>query len=157
MYYIDSWATADRKVLVYFAPGVIQTFSRHCQRYPRQPESGGILLGRRRSKHFEVVYATTPYQSDEQSPTSFLREPDGHQVVATDLWTASGGEVGYVGEWHTHPEAKPTPSSIDRREWRLLTHRRVRAAPMVTAIVGTASLYVALVAHRQISPMMAVR
>lgn len=156
MHFIDSWATVDRKVLVYFAPEVIQTFMLHRQRYPRQPESGGVLLGRRRGKHFEVVHATKPFQSDKQSPTSFVREPDGHQLIATSVWTASSGEVGYVGEWHTHPETKPTPSSTDHREWRLLALRQPRLSPIVTTIVGTTTLFVALVAQRQTSPMIAV-
>ena len=150
MRYVDSWATSDRKVLVYFTPEVVQTFAKHRQRYPRQPESGGVLLGRRRGRHFEVVHATSPFPSDKQWWTGFARERGGHQAAATDLWAASRGEVDYIGEWHTHPEAEPSPSGIDRREWRLLASRRVRGAALVTAIVGIASLCVALLMRGQI-------
>jgi len=77
-----------------------------------------------------------------------VREPDGHQGTATEMWAASGGEVAYIGEWHTHPENVPSPSGIDQREWRRLIAKQGRNVPLVAAIVGTSSLYVALLGIR---------
>lgn len=153
MRYVDSWSTPDRRVLVYFAPSVVKTFTRHRQRYSRQPESGGVLLGRRRGRHLEIVNATSPFQSDKRWRTGFVRERGGHEIEATRLWFTSGGEIDYLGEWHTHPEALPLPSSVDRREWRQLTLRPMRSTPLVTAIVGTASLYVAILTRGNIDPL----
>jgi integrative and conjugative element protein (TIGR02256 family) len=39
-----------------------------------------------------------------------------------------------VGEWHSHPEESPSPSSIDIRSWKEIT--RDRAAPMAFMIIG---------------------
>ena len=142
---------------MYFAPEVIQTFWKHRQRKPCQPESGGVLLGRRRGKHFEVVHATSPFPRDTQSRTRFVRECYGHQNVATALWMESGSEVGYVGEWHTHPQTKPRPSDTDCREWLLLIARQTRGAPLVATVIGTKSLYVALLNHGQIVPLVEVQ
>ncbi len=43
--------------------------------------------------------------------------------------------MDYIGEWHTHPETEPTPSSIDKREWRKICH--TKNEPMVFLIAGT--------------------
>jgi integrative and conjugative element protein (TIGR02256 family) len=42
--------------------------------------------------------------------------------------------VDYLGEWHTHPEVLPSPSSLDISEWQLICRRK--ATPMVFMIVG---------------------
>lgn len=34
------------------------------------------------------------------------------------LYNNSNGTVGYVGEWHTHPEDVPKYSIIDLKNWR---------------------------------------
>jgi integrative and conjugative element protein (TIGR02256 family) len=41
-----------------------------------------------------------------------------------------------VGEWHTHPEATPAPSSIDVSEWKSLC--RNNEQPLIFVILGTA-------------------
>lgn len=155
MRYVDSWTTSDKRVLVYFVPHVLQKFVRHRQRLSRQPESGGVLLGRRRGQHVEVAYATSPFSTDERSRTGFVRQELGHQAAAIDLWAANEGKIDYLGEWHTHPEVTPAPSGIDRREWRLLTTGHSRRTPLVAVIVGTASLYVALLVRGKIDPLVA--
>lgn len=43
--------------------------------------------------------------------------------------------MDYVGEWHTHPECNPTPSTIDMRGWTQASS--TRKAPMLFVIVGT--------------------
>ena len=55
MQFISEWATADRRRLVILNEAVMQVLVRHRQRFPWQTEAGGILLGRRRGNHFEVV------------------------------------------------------------------------------------------------------
>ena len=145
--------TPDKKVLVYFTPGVVKTFMQHRQRYHHQNESGGILLGRRRGRHFEVSCATVPTPKDKRTRTSFVRESDGHQRAATDMWKATHGEVDYLGEWHSHPESIPSPSVIDRREWRRLTTNRESKPPLGAAIVGSTSLFVGLLDRSRLIPL----
>ena len=60
MQFVSEWATADRRRLVVLNEAVTQVSVRHRQRFPWQTEAGGILLGRRRGNHFEVVEATEP-------------------------------------------------------------------------------------------------
>ena len=66
MQFVSEWATADRRRLVVLNEAVTQVSVRHRQRFPWQTEAGGILLGRRRGNHFEVVEATEPTHRDRK-------------------------------------------------------------------------------------------
>ncbi|HIH2748583.1 Mov34/MPN/PAD-1 family protein [Burkholderia aenigmatica] len=143
MRFVNSWATPDKQVLVLLSDAVIATFLAHRQDR-HQPEAGGILLGRRRGRHFEVVHATEPAANDRRTRVSFIRESYGHQEQAVELWERSLGEIGYVGEWHTHPEATPCPSLVDIDQWSQLPTRNAGNTPMLGIIVGTRQLCVAL-------------
>jgi integrative and conjugative element protein (TIGR02256 family) len=57
-------------------------------------------------------------------------------------WKESKGLVRYIGEWHTHPQNHPTPSSIDLREWQQLAVDRHDGRPLLAVIVGCQDLHV---------------
>lgn len=57
---------------------------------------------------------------------------------ASVLRTASART--HIGEWHSHPELRPTPSVIDRASW--LKSRREQRRPLAFLIVGTADVCV---------------
>ena len=99
------------------APDVLAVFLKYRQRFFWQPESGGILLGRRRGKHLEVLLATEPTLDDKRSTYSFQRGAAGHAEVAQQAWLKGNRQIDYLGEWHTHPQEIPIPSGIDRAEW----------------------------------------
>lgn len=144
MQYVREWATIDRRRLVVLNTEVVATLARYRQRFFWQSEAGGILLGRRRGSHIEVVQATEPAPNDERSTFMFEREVLGHAEAAAKAWTDAGGTVDYVGEWHTHPQRVPIPSSIDIDEWHKLAVSRPKT-PLVAVVVGTRKLHVALV------------
>jgi integrative and conjugative element protein (TIGR02256 family) len=50
-------------------------------------------------------------------------------------WRISDETMDYIGEWHTHPESNPQPSTLDLDEWRKICARR--QDPMVFLIQGT--------------------
>lgn len=88
-------------------------------------EAGGLLLGFRRGSHLHVTACTEPFPADKRDRTSFKRSCAGHAEVAFKRWRASQERIDYLGEWHSHPEVKASPSGIDLREWRkLLGDRR---------------------------------
>lgn len=98
------------------------------------PEAGGILIGFRRGSHLHVTHATTPGPLDRRSRYEFQRRDPIHQQTAFELWKRSRHTADYIGEWHTHPQVRPLPSSIDRREWGEIT--QAKPAPMIFAILG---------------------
>jgi len=83
-------------------------------------EAGGILLGFRRGSHLHVTDLTLPGAEDKRSRTAFYRSAASHQKIAMTCWLESNGTMGYLGEWHTHPQKDPSPSTIDIREWRVI-------------------------------------
>ena len=99
------------------------------------PESGGILMGYRRGNHLHVAAMSSPQPGDRQHRFGFHRRAESHQRIARRHWNAQQQTMDYLGEWHTHPEVNPTPSSIDTGEWRKLCASKT--VPMLFVIVGT--------------------
>lgn len=97
-------------------------------------EDGGILLGRYRGPHIEVLDFTRSGAKDKRRPFSFTRQDPKHQKHAIKAWGGSSQTTTFIGEWHTHPSGPPTPSGIDTESWRGL----VKAArePMVFVVVA---------------------
>ncbi|BCM09623.1 hypothetical protein MAFF241647_39800 (plasmid) [Ralstonia solanacearum] len=85
--------------------------------------------------HLHVSMMTTPQPGDIQHRYGFQRQAQKHQNIALEQWKAERETMDYIGEWHTHPESEPTPSSIDKREWRRICN--ARNEPMVFLIAGT--------------------
>ncbi|MDO9335664.1 MAG: Mov34/MPN/PAD-1 family protein [Caulobacter sp.] len=102
-------------------------------------EAGGILLGSYKRRCIHVVDATTPQKCDSASRYSFSRDAAGHREIAQHAWQQSSGTTTYVGEWHSHPEQLPTPSTIDLDDWRRVMREQKR--PMAFIIQGEAGRY----------------
>lgn len=92
---------------------VIEGLKPFCQFGNVDVEACGVLLGRVYDGAIEVTDFTPPQATDTRSRTSYIRQRDGHLEAAVQAWERSGGLEGYVGEWHTHPEPCPSPSSKD--------------------------------------------
>ncbi|ATB35243.1 hypothetical protein CYFUS_000655 [Cystobacter fuscus] len=106
----------------------------------RQPEAGGILLGRYivDSEAVVVDEVSSPMPGDRRTRFSFFRHQRAHQWLIEQRWKESEGTCHYLGEWHTHPEATPTPSLVDLSEWRRrLAEDRFEAEFLLFVIVGT--------------------
>lgn len=114
---------------------VVDVMMKNRQLQNNDAESGGILLGLRRDHHLHVTSLTTPCPADKRSRMGFQRTDKLHQAKALAAWRESGGVVDYIGEWHSHPEQHPSPSSIDTREWRSIC--QFQRKPMVFLIAGT--------------------
>lgn len=96
----------------------LATMLSHLQLDPRSPEAGGVLIGRLIADSQDVVVdsATPPQPCDARSRFRIDRVDPVHQHLVDAAFAASGGT--YLGEWHTHPEDDPKPSSLDLRTWR---------------------------------------
>ena len=141
MRFVGSWATQDSQSFVHLEPEVLETFNEYVQG-GRDLEAGGILLGRVRGPHLQIIEATTPSPRDRRSRFSFERDEFHHHATAIRRWEESNGIIRYVGEWHTHPQDHPTPSSIDLSEWKILAADRVDGRPLLGLIVGCRDLHV---------------
>jgi len=144
MPFVNDWSAGDSSLLLNFDTTVLQLFRKHRQ-YAGATEAGGILLGSVHEAGLLVTEATEPSVRDVRRPYFFERQPFRHRALAASRWRSSGGTIRYLGEWHTHPQDHPTPSMLDRTEWRLLARKRADGRPMLAVIVGRRSLHVELV------------
>lgn len=89
---------------------------------PHQHEAGGLLIGSMHSNdggtvnpyhppHIYIHDVTTPLPLDKSGRTTFLRCDPGHLEKVENCKNSF-----YLGEWHTHPESTPSPSTIDLNE-----------------------------------------
>lgn len=126
------------------------TMWNHRQLHPYDPEAGGVLLGRYVDNSADIVIdaVTVPQDGDLQARSRFLRARRGHQVLIDDVWNESNGTVTYLGEWHTHPEAVPHPSWVDRADWVRKGMFDVFTEAIFFVIVGTEDLGVWEGRHR---------
>lgn len=154
MHFMNSWATPDRRILVSLAESAIAVFEGHMQAQPADCEAGGLLLGTIHGSNIMVAEATAPTLWDKRLQYLFERMPFGHSSIALARWKASGGTVRYIGEWHTHSQDHPSPSGLDRTEWNKLSRKRADGRPMLAVIVGRKSLYIELVPHAGVGPVM---
>lgn len=128
-----------------FTEAVCQTFDSYRQIKIDQPEAGGILLGRVYTDEIVVEQITVPNNVDKSGRYFFDRNVKRAQQTVDIAWKESNGEVIYLGEWHTHPEAAPSPSMVDRRLIKnMLRDTKMSLNFLFMVIVGTESKYVAV-------------
>jgi integrative and conjugative element protein (TIGR02256 family) len=106
-----------RGSLVLIEP-VVLTALHNCRQLSHDDaESGGILIGYRRQQHLHVVEFTMPCSGDRRSRYEFERCDPHHARYAHERWRITRRKLDCLGEWHTHPEDDPRPSSLDMSEW----------------------------------------
>lgn len=113
---------------------LVATIAADVKKHGHDKERGGILLGFRRGPHLHISEATFPMRWDIGTKFAFRRSAIGHGEIALKRWRQSNRTIDWVGEWHSHPEGRPSPSSIDVQSWKEIT--RKRAAPMAFIIIG---------------------
>lgn len=121
------------------APDALARMLAFRQSRKRAPEAGGVLVGRHlhAGGHVIVDAVTQPMSGDVATRCSFHRSREPHQRAIDEAWSRSGGRSVYLGEWHTHPEPDPRPSSVDLGDWRRrLRDDEVEAPYLFFAIVG---------------------
>src|SRR4051812_10740880 len=81
-----------------------------CRHFPN--ETGGILIGRYSEdlRIATVTRAETKTSDSISGRTWFIRGRSGLTKLLGQLW---GSGQYYLGEWHTHPEGPPVPSTTD--------------------------------------------
>ncbi|MEG3694583.1 Mov34/MPN/PAD-1 family protein [Vibrio coralliirubri] len=125
----------DETTFVLINEDVLSTLEAHRQLDVSQPESGGILIGEYRGPHLNIVALTTPADGDLQSRFRFFRRSKSHQLIASKTWKDSNSTQTFLGDWHTHAEDHPSPSTIDKLDWG----RKLPDRKMIVIIQGRSS------------------
>lgn len=153
MQYHKSWVIRKNGILMVLSDEAITTIRSYAQDEENKTEAGGILLGKRRRNHFEVIHVTEPTEYDIRSRYHWIRSDKIHSDIAKKYWVESQGQITYLGEWHTHPETTPSPSTIDLNEWRVLVDKCSHPAGMSMIIGGTNDLWCGIAQKESIIPM----
>ena len=122
---------------------VIKKLSTFKQLESKSTEAGGVILGRviKETNHLIIDELTIPSHYDVRGRFYFKRDKNSHQKTVDIRWLESDKTENYFGEWHTHAEDNPTPSSVDKNDWR----RRVKEDKLflnflISIIVGRKSI-----------------
>jgi integrative and conjugative element protein (TIGR02256 family) len=83
-------------------------------------ETGGVLIGYEDAGTVYVVEATDAGPHATELPTRFLYDDEYVNERLAEALARLGDRGQYVGEWHSHPEATPRPSDLDRRSFASL-------------------------------------
>lgn len=103
-------------------------------------ETGGVLLGKI-DFDTETIYIGTVLPSPPDSiewPTVYIRGVKGLLQQVERFKEVSGGDLSYVGEWHSHPEGhSANPSEDDRKALEgLKSEIWIDGVPGIIAILG---------------------
>ncbi len=128
-----------KRLQVIFEDSVLDKFQSSTQRYSRDHERGGLLLGRifPDENKIVVVEATNPaiLSSD---PTNICVDLEDANAYMLRRWEESDKKITYIGDWHTHPEKNPSPSLMDKFTF-FDTYRKshIDQNLLLCAIIGT--------------------
>ncbi|CAK3436491.1 MULTISPECIES: Mov34/MPN/PAD-1 family protein [Vibrio] len=125
------------KTLVLLHDDVLHVLRASRQTTDVHHEAGGILIGEYRGDNINVLAATKPARGDIRSRFRFFRRSVHHQSMASHMWLNSNKTQTFVGDWHSHPEDHPTPSSIDINDWK----RKLPNRKMIVVIQGRVSCW----------------
>jgi integrative and conjugative element protein (TIGR02256 family) len=125
---------------------VLHILDKYIQRKLSDPESGGIILGKVTSDTIQIQRLSTPTELDKCSRMNFERHRLSAQIVINYEHANSYGQVAYLGEWHTHPEDYPSPSSTDIKMIKQqFAQNKIHTDFLILLIQGRKSLFAALI------------
>lgn len=119
------WLFPERECKVR-VPGEVLALMRRMAADTKPKETGGTLVGHY-SGDREVAFVTDALEAKtgaHKGHARFYRPPDDVDGQLTRTYEESGGITHYLGEWHTHPAAAPTPSPTDLSTLRGLARSR---------------------------------
>lgn len=128
------WRCAGHSQRIRITTPVLQHLAKHRQLSGTATEAGGQLFGSVSRNEVIVAQATGPYRDDERSRFQYRSdEATAQRAIAA---RAKHGVI-YLGEWHTHAEARPTPSGSDESAMASLFARSsLNTSSVLLIIVG---------------------
>jgi integrative and conjugative element protein (TIGR02256 family) len=91
---------------------VIEHFRQHRQLHWWQRESGGQLFARLEADRIIVEKSTGPRKGDRRTRYSYAPNRKAEQQEIDSFFSQN---LHYIGDWHSHAQRIPGPSSVDTR------------------------------------------
>lgn len=142
-------------IAIEFSAEAISVFEANRQKCWISKEIGGQLFAKISGQRITIAVATITQGKSRRSRFGFF--PD-RAAERQDVLRYFQQGLHYVGDWHSHPEDYPSPSSVDLREMQdIFRQSRHELSFMILLIVGRtefpAGLYVGAVTHNGVTPV----
>ena len=107
-------AINDPSWSVRFKYGIISHIKRE-MRWAGRKETGGVFTGvaNHKTKTIHVIGLITAPPDSRANSVCFFRGHQGLPEQVGAVTEGSGGQLGYIGEWHSHPKGPNGLSTID--------------------------------------------
>lgn len=122
------------KYSVFVADSVIEILNTYKQT-GKKKECGGILLGQVIDNTIFILKCSIPTTFDKSYRFGFERDSKLAQVIVNYEFINSDSKTIYLGEWHTHPELIPSPSSQDKKMLKEQLKNNITNEPFVFLII----------------------
>lgn len=99
----------DSQQVLELHPPVLRTFHQYRQT-GQKTEAGGLLFAQYFLPRVLVVEATLPTNEDKRERHGFIPCSQLRRKLIEQRFPLG---LHYIGEWHTHPVNKPSPSTLD--------------------------------------------
>lgn len=120
----------------WFERGALNELLAEARRW-RLRETGGALLGWRSDTEVVVRRVLGPGPKAKHGFSHFEPDAAWQGARGREIYAESGRTIAYVGDWHTHPRGRATPSRQDRKVMReIAADSDFRAPNPLSAIVG---------------------
>lgn len=96
--------------VLYISEQVLDHFLSFRQKALSDKEAGGQLFARQSKNDLYLELATGPRPTDKRSRASYVPDMKESQREINEQHER---DLHFIGNWHTHPENKPSPSGID--------------------------------------------
>ena len=132
MFICESIHSPERIILSDF---VVKRFRKYQQNLPHLKEAGGQLFAKFSYPDIYLNEATGPRWCDKRTRNSFVPNRLAEKIEIKRKFRKG---LHYIGDWHTHPETVPVPSTLDKtsivQQYRYSTHK---LGAFVLIVVGT--------------------
>ncbi|WP_376709024.1 Mov34/MPN/PAD-1 family protein [Bradyrhizobium diversitatis] len=98
-------------------------------------ENGGILLGWRSGEDVTIVDLRGPGPQALHARHCFIPDHSWQVAEINRAFEASGGDLDYLGDWHSHPDSVAEMSKLDSAT--LLRIARKVSAPLMLIVAGS--------------------
>ena len=135
--YESLWYTLPNNLgVVEFTVDVLEYFSRYQQKCVKAKEAGGQLFWKLAAQgHRQLVLVTGPRKCDKRTRTSYKSDWRAEQREIDKLYKK---ELHWLGDWHTHPELIPKPSTVDIQTIKeVYSKTQYRGPGILMVVVGT--------------------
>lgn len=132
---IEVFVAENHAVAVMITEAIRTKLLEHCKKAD-QLETGGILIGHYTPLGDQAIITEVsgPPRDSIASRWSFIRGLRGLQQLVDRAWQRRDY---YIGEWHFHPYARPSPSDRDRRQIIAFSEDRAYRCPEpILLVVG---------------------